>query len=73
MCSINDDTYNGSRDINLNHIWFWLPICYLWGDMHVYWTHRILHIPILYKYIHKTHHLSFNPEPFSSLSMHPVE
>jgi sterol desaturase/sphingolipid hydroxylase (fatty acid hydroxylase superfamily) len=36
-------------------------------------VHRLIHVPILYKYIHSVHHNSVNPSPWSSLSMHPVE
>jgi len=43
---------------------------YLWGDTHFYWTHRLLHTQWLYKRVHKTHHESYNPDPFSGLSMH---
>lgn len=48
-------------------------LVYLWSDAHFYWTHRILHTPWLYKNVHKYHHESFNPDPFSGLSMHPLE
>lgn len=50
-----------------------LLLGYLWGDCHFYWTHRLLHIKQLYARIHKVHHESFNPNPFSGLSMHPIE
>lgn len=46
---------------------------YLWGDCHFYFTHRLLHFRQLYAKIHKYHHESFNPDPFSGLSMHPIE
>jgi sterol desaturase/sphingolipid hydroxylase (fatty acid hydroxylase superfamily) len=46
---------------------------YVWGDAHFYWTHRLLHTSWLYKNVHKEHHESFNPDPFSGLSMHPIE
>ncbi len=46
---------------------------YLLGDFHFYWTHRMLHSRILYKLVHKYHHESFNPTPFSGLSMHWLE
>ena len=42
-------------------------------EIHFYCIHRLIHIPILYKWIHSVHHNSVNPSPWSSLSMHPVE
>jgi sterol desaturase/sphingolipid hydroxylase (fatty acid hydroxylase superfamily) len=42
-------------------------------DFHFYCIHRLIHLPILYKWIHSVHHKSVNPSPWSSLSMHPVE
>jgi len=45
-----------------------------WSDFHFYWMHRALHeVPYLYKHVHKVHHESYNPEPFSGLSFHPLE
>ena len=42
-------------------------------EVHFYCVHRLIHVPVLYKYIHSVHHNSVNPSPWSSLSMHPVE
>jgi sterol desaturase/sphingolipid hydroxylase (fatty acid hydroxylase superfamily) len=45
----------------------------LWHEFHFYCVHRLIHIPILYKWVHSVHHNSVNPSPWSSLSMHPIE
>jgi sterol desaturase/sphingolipid hydroxylase (fatty acid hydroxylase superfamily) len=47
-----------------------LPI---YHELHFYCVHRLIHVPILYKWIHSVHHNSVNPSPWSSLSMHPIE
>jgi sterol desaturase/sphingolipid hydroxylase (fatty acid hydroxylase superfamily) len=47
-----------------------LPV---WHELHFYCIHRLIHVPILYKWIHSVHHNSVNPSPWSSLSMHPIE
>lgn len=43
------------------------------NDAHFYWTHRWLHTRWLYAHVHKDHHQSYNPQPFSGLSMHWFE
>ena len=47
-----------------------LPV---WHEFHFYCIHRLIHVPILYRWIHSVHHNSVNPSPWSSLSMHPIE
>lgn len=42
-------------------------------EIHFFCIHRLIHTPLLYKWIHSVHHNSINPSPWSSLSMHPVE
>ena len=42
-------------------------------EFHFYCIHRLIHIPVLYKWVHSVHHRSVNASPWSSLSMHPVE
>lgn len=51
---------------------FWLVIPLI-HEAHFFCIHRLVHIPVLYKHIHRVHHNSINPSPWSSLSMHPVE
>lgn len=45
----------------------------IYHEVHFYCIHRLIHVPIFYKYIHSVHHNSVNPSPWSSLSMHPIE
>lgn len=42
-------------------------------ELHFFCIHRLIHTPLLYKWVHSVHHNSVNPSPWSSLSMHPVE
>ena len=58
-----------------NPIWFVIALILvpIWSAFHFYWIHRLLHIPVLYKYVHSLHHRNVNIGPWSGLSMHPVE
>jgi len=73
--SLTPDMFLPDEDGNLsmNVQVFGALIIYLWGDFHFYWTHRLLHTRWLYRSVHMIHHQSFNPDPFSGLSMHWVE
>lgn len=58
-----------------------------WREIHFYWVHRMMHPwwdrnsglmqgdigAFLYRHVHSLHHKSYNPGPWSGLSMHPVE
>lgn len=45
----------------------------LFHEAHFYCIHRLIHTPFFYRRVHSVHHNSVNPQPWSSLSMHPVE
>jgi len=45
----------------------------MWIAFHFYWVHRLLHVRILYRYVHSLHHRNVNIGPWSGISMHPVE
>ncbi|MCC5972957.1 MAG: sterol desaturase family protein [Rubellimicrobium sp.] len=51
-------------------IWMLIP---LYREFHFYLIHRLIHWPPLYRTVHKVHHNSINPTPWSGLAMHPVE
>ena len=57
--------------------WLWLSFVILIApavhEVYFFCLHRLIHVPILYKWIHSVHHNSINPSPWSSLSMHPGE
>lgn len=43
------------------------------ADFGVYWIHRWLHHPLIYKYIHKPHHSYKVVTPYASHAFHPVD
>jgi sterol desaturase/sphingolipid hydroxylase (fatty acid hydroxylase superfamily) len=52
---------------------FGIVILLIIDDTWFYWTHRLLHHPKLYKYVHFEHHKSVDVNPFTSMSFHIVE
>ena len=42
-------------------------------EIYFYFTHRLMHIPFVYRHIHATHHFSRNTSPWASFSFHPGE
>ena len=54
--------------------YFWqLALGLFVEDFFFYWSHRILHHPMLYKRIHKKHHEFYNTICVSGFYAHPVE
>lgn len=57
-------------------VWYWLltviPMFFI-HDFYFYWAHRLMHHPALFKRIHKVHHLSTNPSPWTAYAFHPLE
>ena len=56
--------------------WYWLltviPMFFI-HDFYFYWAHRLMHHPKLFKAVHKVHHLSTNPSPWTAYAFHPLE
>ncbi|CAE6435358.1 hypothetical protein ACGC1H_002876 [Rhizoctonia solani] len=50
-----------------------VPFFLVFTDYLVYWIHRLLHHPMLYKHLHKPHHKWLIPTPFASHAFHPVD
>ncbi len=55
--------------------WFFVSIALmlLLHDAYFYWTHRLLHHPKIFRYVHLVHHRSTNPSPWAAYSFHPIE
>ncbi|MFT4834481.1 MAG: lathosterol oxidase [Marinoscillum sp.] len=57
-------------------MWYWwltaIPIFFI-HDFYFYWAHRFMHLPKVYKWVHRVHHLSTNPSPWTAYAFHPLE
>jgi lathosterol oxidase len=57
--------------------WWWniaqFPVFILFTDFFIYWIHRGLHNPLVYKHLHKPHHKWIMPTPFASHAFHPLD
>ena len=49
------------------------PIFIAFTDFCIYWIHRGLHYPWVYKRLHKPHHKWIMPTPFASHAFHPLD
>jgi Delta7-sterol 5-desaturase len=49
------------------------PAMFLIHDTYFYWMHRTIHHPLLFPRVHRTHHLSANPSPWTAYAFHPLE
>jgi len=49
------------------------PFFILFTDFCIYWIHRGLHHPRVYKTLHKAHHKWIMPTPFASHAFHPLD
>jgi lathosterol oxidase len=49
------------------------PLFIAFTDYCIYWIHRGLHHPAVYKRLHKPHHKWIMPTPFASHAFHPLD
>lgn len=49
------------------------PLMLLIHDAYFYAMHRLMHHPKLFRLVHKVHHESTNPSPWTAYSFHPLE
>ncbi len=57
--------------------WFYLPLSLIvfmvLHETYYYWLHRWMHIPYVFKIVHRVHHNSNITSPFTAFSFHPLE
>lgn len=49
------------------------PLFICFTDFFIYWIHRGLHHPLVYKTLHKPHHKWIMPSPYASHAFHPLD
>jgi lathosterol oxidase len=49
------------------------PLFFMFTDFGIYWIHRGLHHPLIYKHLHKAHHKWIMPTPYAAIAFHPVD
>ncbi|GAO16265.1 uncharacterized protein UV8b_08216 [Ustilaginoidea virens] len=49
------------------------PLFILFTDFSIYWIHRGLHHPLVYKALHKKHHRWVMPTPYAAYAFHPAD
>lgn len=52
---------------------FTLAVLIVAHDAWFYWTHRLIHHPRLFRRVHRTHHKSHNPSPWTAYSFDVAE
>ncbi len=64
------------EDIQEYPIW-WMPVSLLIAlalqETYYYWLHRWMHLPKIFRTVHKWHHDSHIASPWTAFSFHPVE
>lgn len=65
--------YDNVIDYGWGYLAFSIVLMIFLHDTWFYFTHRLMHHPLLFKYVHKVHHQSVDPSPFAAFSFHPLE
>jgi sterol desaturase/sphingolipid hydroxylase (fatty acid hydroxylase superfamily) len=60
-----------------HHGWPWflasIATMVIVHDTYFYWTHRLMHHRWLFRFFHRTHHLSMSPTPWAAYAFSPAE
>jgi lathosterol oxidase len=58
---------------NLGTYFISYVVMFLFHDTYFYFTHRLMHHPLMFKYFHSIHHQSVYPTPFAAFSFNASE
>lgn len=62
------ETYYVASERGWTYFAFTLVMLIVAHDAWFYWTHRLIHHPRLFRRVHRTHHRSHNPSPWTAYS-----
>jgi len=65
--------YDLIADFGTPYFLFSIILMIVLHDAYFYWTHRLIHHPALFPYVHRTHHKFKTPTPWASFAFHPWE
>jgi lathosterol oxidase len=63
-------------EVGAYSLWYFLTsgiVVILLYETYYYWLHRAMHIPAIFRIVHKVHHESIHPTVFTSFCFHPLE
>lgn len=66
-------TYERVADYGWWYTLLSLPLLLVLHDSYFYWVHRAMHHPVLFRRMHRIHHLSRTPTPWAAYSFAPAE
>ncbi|KII89841.1 hypothetical protein PLICRDRAFT_40014 [Plicaturopsis crispa FD-325 SS-3] len=65
--------YESVDEHGWTYLLFTIPFFLFFTDIGIYFIHRGLHHPLVYKTLHKPHHKWLVPTPFASHAFHPMD
>ncbi|NWG72602.1 MAG: sterol desaturase family protein [Parvularculaceae bacterium] len=61
-------SYDDPARYGWGYFWLTVGVLVVAHDAWFYWTHRLMHDPRLFRRLHRRHHRSVNPSPFTAYS-----
>ncbi|WP_321818275.1 MULTISPECIES: sterol desaturase family protein [unclassified Paraburkholderia] len=65
--------YSGIDTYGWGYFFFSIVLMMVVRDTMFYWEHRLLHHRSLFRFTHRAHHLSIQPNPLTAFAVHPLE